>query len=396
MRIAQVAPLYEAVPPRRYGGTERVISYLTEELVRRGHDVTLFATGDSQTSARLAPTAEQALWQRYSRAKADELGMPMHLAMLSHIFQQADDFDVIHCHVDYLAFSFASLVRTPVVTTLHGQLGLAYLEPALQGNPEAALVSISRQQRRPIAHLRPNWVGNVPNAVAVEEFPFNDTPGSYLLFVGRLSPEKRADWAIEIARRTGMPIKIAAKLHECERDYFTETLEPLFADPLVEYLGEVDEQTKRDLMRDAYALVFPIDWPEPFGMVMIEAMACGTPVLALDRGAVPEVLRDGVSGFIGHTVDDLVEAAPKVASLDRAAVRREAERRFSAKVMADGYEQVYERVQPARLTVPSLSGVTVTPPRMPRRPVMHHVLRRTPHIAGPFGAVQNGTSIDTP
>jgi len=344
MRIAQVAPMYEAVPPIRYGGTERVVSYLTEELVRRSHDVTLFASGDSSTSARLIPTVERALRERFTAEEMREVALPLHLAMLSDVLQQAGEFDIIHCHLDYLPFGFEPFVRTPMVTTLHGRLDLVHWKPVLEHFSKTALVSISHHQRVPVKEAQPRWVGTVYNAVPVEEFPFSGKPGNYLLFVGRIALEKRVDWAVEIAQRTGMKLKIAAKIDPTDREFYETQIKHLFDDPLVEFIGEVDEQTKRQLMKDAYALTFPIDWPEPFGIVMIEAMACGTPVLALNRGSVSEVLCNGVSGFICKIVDDLVAAVPRVSTIDRHACRREAEKRFSAQAMADGYEHVYRRV----------------------------------------------------
>jgi glycosyltransferase involved in cell wall biosynthesis len=343
MRIAQVAPMYEAVPPHLYGGTERVVSYLTEELVRRGHDVTLFASGDSRTSANLVPTTERALRERFSLEEMQELAIPLHQAMLGEVMQRADEFDIIHCHNDFWVFPFEPFVQTPVVTTLHGRLDLRYLPPVFQRFPRANVVSISYHQRSPLAAVRPHWLGTVYNAIPVEEFPFSRRPGDYFLFLGRIAPEKRVDWAIEIAKRTGIKLKIAAKIDVFDRAYFEREIEHLLDHPLVEFLGEADEQQKRELLAGAYALAFPIDWPEPFGMVMIEAMACGTPVLAMNRGSVPEVLRHGVSGLIGNSVDELVALAPQIRILDRSACRHEAERRFSSRQMAAGYEQVYQR-----------------------------------------------------
>jgi glycosyltransferase involved in cell wall biosynthesis len=344
MRIAQVAPMYEAVPPHRYGGTERVVSYLTEELVRRGHDVTLFASGDSRTRARLIPTTERALRERFSLQEMQELAIPLHQAMLSEVLQRASEFDIIHCHNDYWIFPFEPFVQTPVVTTLHGRLDLRYLPPIFERFPRANVISISYHQRVPLVSVRPHWVGMVYNAVPVNEFPFSDTPGDYFVFLGRIAAEKRVDWAIEIAKRTGIKLKIAAKVDVYDRDYFEREIKHLLDHPLIEFLGEVDEQEKRELLAGAYALAFPIDWPEPFGMVMIEAMACGTPVLAMNRGSVPEVLRHGVSGLVGNSVDELTALAPQLGLLNRRACRIEAERRFSARAMASSYEQVYQRV----------------------------------------------------
>jgi len=344
MRIAQVAPMYESVPPHRYGGTERVVSYLTEALVRRGHKVTLFASGDSRTTAQLVPTIERALREHCSLQELQELAIPLHLAMIGAVFQQAAAFDIIHCHLDYLPFAFVPFVPTPVVTTLHGRLDLRFLPQVLARFPDAALVSISLHQRAPLALLHPHWVGTVYNGIPVDQFPFSEKPGDYFLFLGRIAVEKRPDWAVAIARRTGIRLKVAAKVDPYDQEYFDREIKHLFDHPLVEYLGEVDEAEKRHLLAGAYGLLFPIDWPEPFGMVLIEALACGTPVLAMNRGSVPELLRHGVTALIGNSVDELVALAPRLGALNRHACRREAERRFSARVMADGYEQVYTRV----------------------------------------------------
>lgn len=348
MRIAQVAPMYEAVPPLKYGGTERVISYLTEELVRRGHDVTLFASGDSRTTARLVPTVDRALRMRFSSSEMHNLGIPLHLAMLGDVFARADEFDVIHCHLDYLPFPFEQFVTAPVVTTLHGRLDLPVLAQMFAQFSSSRVISISNSQRAPLNRLHPNWVGTVYNAVPVDDFPYSAKPGKYLLFVGRIAREKRVDWAIEIAKRSGMPIKIAAKVDPTDEEYFKQEIEHLLDHPLVEYLGEVNEKTKRKLMANAYALVFPIDWPEPFGMVMAEALACGTPVLALNRGSVPEILHHGETGIIGETIEDLIAAVPEIDLLDRRICRADAELRFSAQAMAEGYELIYNRMRQER------------------------------------------------
>jgi glycosyltransferase involved in cell wall biosynthesis len=344
MRIAQIAPMYESVPPHRYGGTERVVSYLTEELVRRGHDVTLFASGDSHTTARLIPTTDRALRERFSLQEMRELAVPLHLAMIGEALEHADEFDIIHCHLDYYPFAFERFIRTPMVTTLHGRLDLPILPPILKHFPDTAVVSISYGQRAPLAPVHPHWVGTVYNGIPVDQFPFSDTPGDYFLFLGRIAPEKRVDWAVEIARRTGIKLKVAAKVDPIDQEYYDREVKHLFDDPLVEYLGEVDEQEKRRLLVNAYGLAFPIDWPEPFGIVQVESLACGTPVLAMNRGSVPEVLRHGVSALIGNSVEELIALAPHLGSLDRRRCRSEALRRFSARTMADGYEQVYRRV----------------------------------------------------
>lgn len=353
MRIAQVAPMYEAVPPLKYGGTERVVSYLTEELVRRGHEVTLFASGDSQTTARLVPTVDRALRMRFSRSEMQDLGLPLHLAMLGDVFAHASDFDIIHCHLDYLPFSFEPFIETPIVTTLHGRLDLPVWQQMFAQFAQSRVISISNSQRIPVKRLHPNWVGTVYNAVPVDDFPFSAKPGKYLLFVGRIAQEKRLDWAIEIAKRSGMPLKIAAKVDPTDQDYFHREIEHLLDHPLVDFIGEVNEKTKRKLMVNAYALTFPIDWPEPFGMVMAEALACGTPVLAMNRGSVPEVIRHGVTGIVGESMDELAAAVPQIADIDRRACRAEAELRFSNQAMAEGYELIYQRIrQERRWTTP--------------------------------------------
>jgi glycosyltransferase involved in cell wall biosynthesis len=360
--------MYEAVPPHRYGGTERVVSYLTEELVRRGHTVTLFASGDSRTAARLAPTTNRALRERFTLKEMQDQAFPLHLAMLGEVLQRAGEFDIIHNHVDYLSWPFAPFVGTPMLTTMHGRLDLDYLPPVLRRYPHTALVSISHHQRAPLAPLHPHWAGTVYNAIPVADFPFSDTPGDYLLYLGRITPEKRPDWAVEIAVRTGIPLVVAAKVDPYDQKYFEREIQHLFKHPLVTFVGEVDEQEKRRLLVNAYALVFPIDWPEPFGMVMIEALACGTPVLAMNCGSVPEILSHGINSLIGSSVGELVSLAPMLGMLNRHACRREAEDRFDSSVMASNYEQVYQRVitdhlsrqsvlelgGPARLAVPRL------------------------------------------
>jgi len=344
MRIAQVAPMYEAVPPLRYGGTERVVSYLTEELVRRGHNVTLFASGDSRTSAKLVPTSAAALRERFTLQEMRDVAPPLHLAMMGEVLQRADEFDIIHSHVDYFPWAFAPFVSTPLLTTMHGRLDVAYWPPLIERFPKTPLVSISHHQRAPLAPLHPHWVGTVYNGIPVDQFPFSEQPGDYFLFLGRIAVEKRPDWSVEIAKRTGIKLKVAAKVDPYDQEYFDREIKHLFDHPLVEYLGEADEQEKRQLLAGARALLFPIDWPEPFGMVQIEALACGTPVLAMNRGSVPEVLRHGVSALIGNSVDELVALAPYLGEIDRRACRREAELRFSSRAMAQGYEQVYRRV----------------------------------------------------
>lgn len=342
MRIAQVAPLYEAVPPRLYGGTERVVSWLTEELVRRGHEVTLFASGDSRTGARLVAPWPRAL--RLDDSQPDP--MVLHSLLLAEVFSRADQFDVIHAHCDALAFPYGRLVPTPVVHTMHGRLDLEYLAHVLARLPGLPLVSISDAQRAPLAHLPLNWVATVHHGLPIDQVPFdgNGGAGGYLVFLGRLSPEKRPDIAIAVARQLGLPLKIAAKIDRPDRDYVEREIRPLLAHPLVEFIGEVSDAEKWELLREALALIFPIDWPEPFGLVVIEALACGTPVVARPCGAVPELIADGEVGFVADTEEELVAAVKRIDVIDRARCRRWVEEHFSVQAMTDRYEAVYRRL----------------------------------------------------
>ena len=339
MRIAQVAPLFERVPPHTYGGTERVVSYLTEELVVRGHAVTLFASGDSITRARLVPGSDRSL--RLGDPSRDAVAT--HLAMLTQAYERAADFDIIHCHTDYLALPFARHARTPTVITLHGRLDLAEVHPLYRSYPDVPLVSISDAQRAPLGGVR--WAATVPHGIPAELYRFREKPGRYLVFLGRISPEKRPDAAIRIAVRAGIPLRIAAKVDRPDRDYYETVVRPLLDHPLIEYLGEVGEEEKEKLLGEALALLFPIDWPEPFGMVLIEALACGTPIIARQRGSVPEVVTEGLTGFLADSDDELVSVVGRAAEVSRAACRMEFERRFTAPVMAQAYLDVYERVR---------------------------------------------------
>jgi glycosyltransferase involved in cell wall biosynthesis len=341
MRIAQIAPLFESVPPRLYGGTERVVHALTEHLVHRGHDVTLFASGDSQTSARLVP-----MWPRASRLDPQSVDpLAAQLAMLEQVTQRADEFDVIHSHCDYWTFPFARRSPTPIVTTLHGRLDIPELQPIYRTYPDVPVVSISNSQREPLLYLPVNWVGTAYNGICVEHFALNEHPGDYLVFLGRICPEKRPDRAVEIARAAGMPLKVAAKIDKADREYYESAIKPLFNDPLVEFIGEVNERQKAELLRDAYALLFPIDWCEPFGLTMVEAMACGTPVVAMRGGSVDEVVLDGETGFVCDSVAEMIACVPRVAALNRRRCREHIERHFSAEVMAQRYEEIYEYVE---------------------------------------------------
>ena len=344
MRIAQVAPLYESVPPKLYGGTERVVHHLTEELVRQGHDVTLFASGDSLTQARLEAICPQAL--RLDAQCVDSLAA--HVRMVNRVFKRQDAFDVIHFHIDYLHFPVSQRERMPVVTTLHGRLDIPDLVPLYREFPDMPVVSISDSQRAPLPWL--DWRRTVHHGMNEQEYRFYDQPGRYLAFLGRISPEKGIDQAIAIARRAGMKLKIAAKIDRADRLYFENNIRHLLDDPLVEFIGEIGFPETNAFLGNAAALLFPIQWPEPFGLVMIEAMAAGTPVIAYSRGSVPEIIQDEVSGFIVHNVEEAACAVSKIPSLDRLACRKDFELRFSAARMCRDYLAVYEglmRAEPA-------------------------------------------------
>ncbi|HXD95493.1 MAG TPA: glycosyltransferase family 4 protein [Candidatus Acidoferrum sp.] len=345
MRIAQVAPLFESVPPQLYGGTERIVSYVTDELVRRGHEVTLFASGDSRTTARLVPVVERAT--RLDAATHDLLGSEF-IRELGLVFSHASDFDVIHCHVDYLAFPFHDLTPTPTVHTIHGRLDLPHLLPVYRQFRTVPLVSISDAQRAPLDQLGVRWAGTVYHGLPVERYAFAPEDQGYLAFLGRLAPEKQPELAIEIARRVGLPLKIAAKVDAVDQEYFDQVVAPLLDDPLVEFLGEIGDDQKSAFLGGAKALLFPIDWPEPFGLVMIEAMACGTPVVARPCGSVPEVIDHGRTGFLASTLVELTEAVKRLDEIDRAECRRQFELRFSAGRMAQDYERIYGRLASRR------------------------------------------------
>ncbi|GGE48033.1 glycosyl transferase [Agaricicola taiwanensis] len=337
MKIAQIAPLAESCPPRLYGGTERIVSYLTEELVARGHDVTLFASGDSITAARLAPCTTTAL--RLDPRVRDPI--PYHVVMLDEVRRRADEFDVLHFHTDLLHFPLMRDIADRTVTTLHGRLDLPDLQPFYRAFPDMPLVSISRDQRRPMPPV--NWAGTVHHGLPRDMLPFTAKPkGDYLAFLGRISPEKRPDRAIEIAAAAGLPLRIAAKVDEADRAYWDNVIEPMLrAHDNVEFVGEINESEKAVFLGNAKALLFPIDWPEPFGLVMIEAMSCGTPVIAFNCGSVPEVIEDGRSGFIVDDLRGAVEAVKRLDDLDRAQVRETFERRFTVERMAQDYLAIY-------------------------------------------------------
>jgi glycosyltransferase involved in cell wall biosynthesis len=338
MRIAQIAPLTESVPPRLYGGTERVVSFLTEQLVAMGHDVTLFASGDSRTSAELAPMWPCAL--RFDATIRDAIAP--HMLMLEQVCQRADEFDVLHCHLDYWPFSVFSRQDTPFLTTLHGRLDLPELRPVYECFPNVPLVSISDAQRLPLPDS--NFIATVQHGLPVDLLRPRNVSPSYLAFLGRICPEKRPDRAIRIARAAGIPLKIAAKVDRVDEAYFRDTIRPMIDGRNVELIGEISDAEKPDFLSGAIALLVPIDWPEPFGLVMIEAMACGTPVIAFNRGSVPEIIEHGITGMIVEDEAEAVAAIRQVAALPRAEVRRCFERRFSAERMAEDYLALYRRL----------------------------------------------------
>ncbi len=336
LRIAQVSPLYESVPPKLYDGTERIVSYLTEELVDQGHDVTLFASGDSRSRARVIAPCARAL-----RLADVHDPLPYHFAMLEAVYRRADDFDVIHFHCDYIHYASSRRLSVSHATTLHGRLDLPDLVPLYEEFADVPVVSVSMAQRAP---LDANWIGTVYHGLPLDLHELG-AGGDYLAFVGRVSPEKRLDRAIEIAERAGMPLKVAAKVDKPDREYHEQVIAPLLRGAKrVEFLGELDEHDKTALLRGARALVFPIDWPEPFGLVMIEAMACGTPVIAWRMGSVPEVIDDGVTGAIVDSIDAAVAAVDRVGALSREAVRAQFEHRFSATRMARDYVELYHHL----------------------------------------------------
>lgn len=340
MRIAQVAPLFESVPPQAYGGTERVVHYLTEELVRRGHRVTLFASGDSRTSATLHPVVDKAL-RLNLKDRQPGVWQTLQLAAVAAA-AAGGAFDIVHFHTDYLHFPLWRHLQTPQITTLHGRLDLPDLHPLFDAFRDMSVVSISDHQRHPLPTAR--WRATVYNGIPPDLYRFQPRAGDYLAFLGRISPEKGARTAIDIALRAGLPLKMAAKVDAVDREYFDESVRPLLAHPLIDYLGEVDDQGKNTLLGGARALLFPIAWPEPFGLVMAEAMACGTPVIAFRHGSVPEIMVDGVTGFIVAGVDEALAAVQRIGRIDRAACRRHFERRFSTERMVDDYLDLYRQL----------------------------------------------------
>ena len=355
MKIAQVAPLIESVPPRLYGGTERIVSYLTEELVRLGHDVTLFASGDSITSAELAPCCTRAL--RLDPTVRDII--PHFMLMIDKVRERAEEFDVLHFHIDLFHFPLFRSLAARTLTTLHGRQDLGDLKPFYYRFGEMPLVSISNDQRKPLPHA--NFVATIHHGIPPDLHRPSFEQGSYLAFLGRISPEKRPDRAIRIARAAGIPLKIAAKVDKVDEDYFRNDILPLIDGPGVEFIGEINEREKTKFLGEAAALLFPVDWPEPFGLVMIEAMACGTPVLAFRCGSVPEVIEDGVTGKVVDSEEEAIAALPEILSYDRRAVRQRFEERFTATRMAKDYVSTYRQL----LRIRTSNGKTRTRPRQP-------------------------------
>jgi glycosyltransferase involved in cell wall biosynthesis len=337
MRIAQVAPLYESVPPALYGGTERIVSYLTEELVNLGHDVTLFASADSQTRAKLVSPCPCALWHDHSCHET----LPHQIHQMEQIFEDVSRFDIIHFHCDYLHFPFLRRHHCPSVTTLHGQVNPSDVNVLFAEYSELPLVSVSQSQRRPIPWA--NWRATVYHGLPRDALWPGTGSGDYLAFLGRISPQKRLDRAIVIAREAGLKLRVAAKIYPEERDYFLEKIAPMLRESsaTVEFIGEIGGAEKQRFLGDARALIFPIDWSEPFGLVMIEAMACGTPVIAWRNGAVPEIVQDGVTGFVVENIEQAVQAVGRVGSLSRRTCREVFDERFDAVQMARNYLNVY-------------------------------------------------------
>ena len=338
MRIAQVSPLIEAVPPKFYGGTERIVAYLTDALIALGHEVTLFASGDSQTKAKLEPGWPSAL--RLDNAAHDHVAP--HIAMLETIARRADEFDIVHLHLDYLGYPFLQRAEVPFLATLHGRLDLPELVPIFELFGDVPVVSISDAQREPLPQA--HYVATIPHGLPERMLLPGFGAGGYLAFLGRISPEKAPDAAIRIAACAGLPLKIAAKIDNADKRYYDDHIAPLLGASHVEFVGEIGEHEKAEFLGNAAALLFPIVWPEPFGLVMIEAMACGTPVIAYRNGSVQEVIEDGVTGFIVDEEEAAAKAMAKLRHLDRSQIRQTFERRFTARRMAEDYVKVYQRV----------------------------------------------------
>jgi glycosyltransferase involved in cell wall biosynthesis len=337
MKIAQVPPLIESVPPKGYGGTERIVSFITEELMKRGHEVTLFASADSETKARLVPIAPEGL--RMVSQKVDTLAY--HFIQVDEVMRQSQEFDIIHFHNDYLHFPISRMYNYSHVTTLHGRLDNPGLSQLYNRYNDIPLISISNNQRQPIPDA--NWISTVYHGLPGNMYTAQENKDSYLAFLGRISIEKRPDRAIEIAKRTGMKLKIAAKIDNADKEYY-ESIRHLFDDSLIEFIGEIGEDEKQEFLGNATALLFPIDWPEPFGLVVIESMACGTPVIAFRAGSIPEIIDEGITGFVVSSIDEAVDAVNKIQQINRSGCRKKFEERFEVSIMVDNYEKVYTRI----------------------------------------------------
>jgi glycosyltransferase involved in cell wall biosynthesis len=337
MKIAQVAPLIESVPPRLYGGTERIVAFLTDELVRLGHDVTLFASGDSQTNARLI-----AAWPHALRLDGCIDTLAPHVLMLEEVLKRTDEFDIVHFHISQFHLPVARRLGVAHLTTMHGRLDIPELRPLYDEFHDVPVVSISDAQRDPLPDA--HWIGTVHHGLPLDSLRFHSGPGKYLAFLGRISPEKRVDRAIAIATACNQPLRIAAKVDHADREYFERDIRALLDNPLVEYLGEITEAEKEEFLGDATALLFPIDWPEPFGLVMIEALACGVPVIAFRGGSVPEVIDHGVTGVIVDSLEEAIAATQNIRCFDRRRCRAVFEQRFNVTRMAQDYVELYEKV----------------------------------------------------
>jgi glycosyltransferase involved in cell wall biosynthesis len=375
MRVALISPLYESVPPRFYGGTERVVHHLCHGLTEAGIEVTLFASGDSRTAGHLVPVVPEAL--RLGRMPVSD-PLPYNLKLLAEVAKQADRFDVIHNHHDYWMLPLSEMSETPLLTTLHGRLDLPHIPAAFRSYPKARYVSISDSQRRPMPEL--GWARTILHGIDAERFELKPEPGKYLAFLGRMSLDKRPDWAIDIAQRAGIPLKMAAKIEgAADQAYFDSQVRPRIDGRFIEYVGEIGESEKSDFLGNAAAMVFPIDWPEPFGLVMLESLACGTPVLARPCGSVPEVLRDGVTGFVDESVERLADRVKDLGRIDRRACRRWVEQGFSLKRMTEEYIDVYRNLAEGRdargADVIDFAGVIHHRADRRRRDLLHPVQR---------------------
>lgn len=371
MKIAQIAPLWESVPPKLYGGTERIVSYITEELIRQGHDVTLFASGDSQTMARLWAACPHSFRLDGGLVNRDA---PLILMQEQALGVEAESFDVIHSHLDFLSFPLSRRCTTPVLTTLHGRLDLPELVPIYREYADMPVVSISNAQRMPLPHA--NWQGTVFHGLP-DLYTFHPNPGSYLAYLGRICPEKRPDHAIEVAKRVGMPLRMAAKVDPLDREYFETQIAPLLDHPLVEFLGEITDADKNDFLGNAAAVLCPYDWPEPFGIVLIEALACGTPVLAYRRGSIPEIIEDGVTGFICDNLEEMAAAIDRLPLIKRQECRNSFAARFTVKRMVEDYLALYERMALAARPMSHINGRSSRLLEHRRPPVTELVI---PHI----------------